>query len=103
MDFSKSSYLLWIVDGMSQGLGSQSDPMWIFGLYSSSETRGLPEKNTFVRRSLWNREKDAVGFLFGLRGVGQNLRPRPTIVVRCLGITVVTSVRSCMERLDGRV
>ena len=103
MDFSKSSYLLWIEDGISQVFGSQSDSMWIFGLYSSLETRGLPEKNTFMRESLWKRVKDAVGFLFGLQVVGQNLRPRPIIVVRCLGIIVATSLRSCIERLDGRV
>ena len=72
-------------------------------MYSSSATSGLPEKKIFVRKSLWNRENDSVGCLFGLCGVGQNFRPKPIIVVRYLGIIVVGSVRSCMERLVGRV
>jgi len=95
--------LSWMVGGMSQGFGSHSDSTCVFGTYSSSVTRGLPEKKTFVSRSFWNRARDSFGLLFGLRGVGQNLSPSPMIVVSCLGIMVVDEVKSCMERLVGRV
>ena len=91
-----------MVDGISQGLGSHSEPTCIFGLNGSSARWDLPEKKTLVRKSFWNRAKEVVGFLFGERGVGINLSPRPMIVVRDFGISVVGLVRLCNATLVGR-
>ena len=91
-----------MVDGMSHGLGSQSEPTCIFWLNGSSISFGWPAKKTLVRKSFWNRANEAVGFLLGKRGDGINFSPSPIIVVRDFGIEVVGLVRSCMATLEGR-
>ena len=60
-----------MVTGMYHSFRSQSDPTCILGLYGSSVIGfGRPAKKTLVRRYFWNRANEAVGFLFGKRGVG---------------------------------
>ena len=98
----KFANLLWMVSGMSQSFGFQSDGICVFGSYSSSDIFGFPAKNTLVRKSLWKRAKDSDGLRLGLRGVGQNLRPRPIIVLSDLGTVVSALVRSCIARFAGR-
>ena len=62
-----------------------------------------PAGEEYFSEEVLKRVKDLVGLRFGLRGVGQNFRPSPMIVLRDLGTWVVGSVRSCMARLVGRV
>jgi len=56
-----------------------------------------------VLKSLFNLDREVVGFIFCLWGDGINFNPRPMMVDRERGVLVFASVRLCISMLDGRV
>ena len=83
--------------GMSHGLGSHAELTYIFGSYSSRCSIIFPAKK--VRRLISRVNQRSVdGSNLAFRGIGQNLRPRPSKDRRFFG-GVNFVVRSWKARL----